>query len=94
MRLAPPDEIRAGWAGGAFIGRWTLPSGNAVTAVLTPYRLRVRLRALCLILRWQDGLPLALLDGLHYRAVVRPAITARVREYLEVVQRGSMVIEP
>jgi hypothetical protein len=72
------------------LGSWACPSGNSVDAYDCP-----RSTDLAIIrLEWDAPPPLTSSDEGYYRTTIRPALIARVRGYLEVVQRGSMAIEP
>jgi hypothetical protein len=61
------------------IGSWTCPSGNNCVGTLAK-----RDGFYSLALAWDSPPPLEPVDEVYYFGVIRPELTARVREYLEL----------
>ena len=71
------------------LGSWTCPSGNSVDAFMEPDTGDGLRRA---TLAWDTPPPLCVADLLYYLAVILPALTRRVQEYLERPCRAAVVV--
>jgi hypothetical protein len=68
------------------LGDWTCPSGNNVVAY---YRTLGQKQA-AIDMEWDDAPPLLPDDQRYYLIVIRPALLARIREYVEAT--GTAVV--
>jgi hypothetical protein len=71
------------------LGSWTCPSGNNVVAFVEPDTGDGVRHA---TLAWDTPPPLGEADLVFYLAVVLPAVTRRIQEYLERPCRAAMVL--